>query len=194
VALGLLLAVATASCGSPDRSASADELGDRLGALPGVAAVRVDYTPDTLELHESVRYTVTAEPADGPAAACAVVRAFVDGFAGTGIDADQSSLELRDAGTPPLPWTFSARPDRDGAGAESECVDSQQVRAVPIAYSAAVDASDGEPSSRPSIRLRFRGGAGVATPEEGEALARAHMPSFGDFDWEVLIICGQRPC
>lgn len=101
---------------------------------------------------------------------------------------------MRDSGTPPLPWTFTTRLPTGAADAEAECVTSQEVRAVPVAYGAAGEASSDDPTSRPTMRLRFRGGAGVVTPEEGEALARRHMPSFDEFDWDVLIICGQSPC
>jgi hypothetical protein len=183
-----------AACGGPDRSTAAEGLGDDLRSLPGVADAIVHYTPRSLELRESVRYIVTVEPDEDASVACAVVRSFVERFVDTGIDADQALLEVRDSGTPPLPWAFTTRLPTNAANAEAECVTSQEVRAVPIAYSAAGEASSDDPTSRPTMHLRFRGGAGVGTPEEGEALARRHMPSFDDFDWDVLIICGQSPC
>ena len=184
----------TASCGGPDRSTAADDLRDELGALPGVTEASVSYTPRSLEMSESVRYIVAVEPDEGAAVACAVVRAFVEGFMATGIDANQASLDVRDTGTPPLPWAFAARPESNADTAEAECVSSQEVRAVPIAYAAWGQASSNERTSRPLMHLRFRGGDGVATPAEGEALARTHMPSYDDFDWDVLIICGESPC
>jgi len=191
----VLAGVLTASCGGPDRSAAADELRVELAALPGVADATVRYTPRSLELAESVRYVVTVDPAAGAVIACAVVAAFVDGLGGTGIDADRALLELRDTGTPPLPWAFTVQPPVAAAAtAEAECVTSQEVRAVPIAYAASAEASRDAPAGRPRMHLRFRGGDGVATTAQGEALARAHMPSYAEFDWDVGVICGERPC
>ena len=184
----------TASCVGPDRSTAADDLRDELEGLPGVTEATVYYTPQSLEMSESARYIVTVEPDEGAAVACAVVRAFVEGFTATGIDADQASLDVRDTGTPPLPWAFTARPEANADTAEAECVSSQEVRAVPNAYAARGEASSNDRTSRPRMHLRFRGGDGVATPVAGEALARTHMPSYDDLDWDVLIICGESPC
>lgn len=193
-ALLVVVAGVTVSCGGADRSTAAEDLRDQLRALPGVAEAIVYYAPQSLEMSESARYIVTVDPDQGAVATCAVVPAFIEGFADSGIDAGQASLEVRDIGTPPVRWAFKAGPQADAATAEAECVTSQEVRAVPIAYSAQGTASGNDRTSTPRMLLRFRGGDGVATPEEGEALARAHMPSYDDFNWNVLIICGDHLC
>ena len=165
---------AVASCNPPDRSSAAEDLRRQLAELTGVADAEVQYSPSRIGdgTSEYVEYRVVVDPAEGAAVACAVVRTFVEGFAATGISADQATIDVSDTEPSALAWRFTATAEADAATARPSATPPSRSVRYRSPFATDVEASSTAYPSRPKIRLFFDGDVGVATSAKGEALAQ----------------------